>query len=306
MAIFILAAWLGGFGLSVNESRLDVVLVQVQAQVQQADSVKEITRESTFENLEGFSALVLKQVENLFGSQHLPSGMGTPVEPGVYVTLSTDKLAIFDHELPLLKEGKLADPTIAEDCLSECPLAFYSAFRRVWLGLNEEAHAIGVDSPSRILWGIEAKLPARTFLAAVYASSESWLGGSVPRLYLLLNGGPAGLRARVFSLLPPQGLVVQTGAQVLGLRVRVEGEQRYVISAVDPKFQRTLQIEGDANLQAALTDINKHYPGKSSLILEAGEHAKVEDLGRVMNQASEWFPRIVLSQGQVIRIGRAQ
>jgi hypothetical protein len=254
-----------------------------------------------FDTLQGFTTVLVSQINAVMGSENLPTGTGSPVEPGLYVTITPERALIFDKVAATIQGGRYADATVAAECKSGCPRVVFDAFHHAWRGLAEESAALAVDLPARVLFAAHRDLPAITLLQTAYAAAET-RPRPVPNLYLLLHGGGAGVRARPVFLLPPGGLAVPAGQRILGLRVRLEGGGRYTITAADPRFGRTVSVDA-AGLGPALVDIKRNYPGKEALILEPGEGASVGDLAQVMVVAQEQFARIVLGGGQKIRIG---
>lgn len=256
---------------------------------------------SAFDSLQGFRTVLVSQINAVLGTENLPSGMGLPVEPGVYVTLSPQRTVIFDNVAATIKGGRYADPTVAAECQSGCPRVIFDAFHFSWHSLVEEAAAIGIDVPSRVLFAADRTLAAKVLVQTAYAAAET-RPGPVPNLYLLMNGGQAGVRARPFSLVPPRGLRIRAGQRVLGLTIKVEAGARYRISAADPRFGRTLVADA-TTLGATLADLKKHYPGKETIIIVPGDSATVGDIVQLMLGAQEFFPRVVLSGGQRVTIG---
>ena len=249
-----------------------------------------------FAELKGFKTVVLAQIESVIGSDNLPVAMGHPVEPGVYVTLSQSRSLLFDREGPGLNGGRLADRSAASECQSGCPAAFYDFFRAQWLGMLQESIAVKVDLPSRVHFATEAKLPARTLIEAAYAVAES-RPKQPPSLYLLLNAKRAGLRAKPFHLLPPKGITRTPGDRLLGLKVHLDGGMNFRMSAIDPRFDKSLTGAGTTQLEAILGDIKRHYPGKDTLIIDIGDNASMDELVAVIRVAEETFPRVVLTVG---------
>lgn len=267
--------------------------------------------EREFEFLDGFSTIVLNQVNRVMGSAKLVAAMGSPVEPGMYVCLARDQVTIFDHDALALSQGVVQDRSIAAKCKSGCTMAAYSAFRRAWLDLEEEASAVSVDVPDRILFAPEADLPARTLVHMAYAAVEARTNHAVPNLHLLVFTRRAGLRALPFYLLPPEGLEVRASAQTLALRVTLMGGERFEISAGGRLFTRTLKVEGMAALTEALADIKENFPGKAALVIDAGQTGPGEgeagtgpttkELIDAMTALPDAFPNVVLALGQPIR-----
>jgi hypothetical protein len=257
--------------------------------------------ESGYEQLQGFQTVLVNQINKVLGTEKLPSAMGLPVEPGLYVTITPQRTVIFDKVGATIKDGRYADPTVAAECQAKCARSIFDAFFFNWRALAEESASLGIDVPSRVLFAADAQLPAKLLIETAYAAAET-RPGMVPSLHLLLNGGMAGVRARPFSLVPPRGLQVGTGQRILGLTVKVEAGGRYRITAADPGFRRALDVDA-STLKPTLVDLKKNYPSKMTVIIEAGDTATIADLVGLMVAAQEQFPRVVLSGGQVVRVG---
>lgn len=282
MTRIVLALWLAAFG----NADQDPVSVPAQG----------------FENLSGFTTVVVNQVNNAMGSERLPSAGGLPIEPGLYVTLSLKEGYIFDRPFITYSNGALQGSTFAKECRSGCSKTAFDAFHFTWRRLAGESGVMGIGMPSRVLLAADATLPATTLLDAAYAASET-RPQQVPSLHLLVNGGKASMRARPFFLVPPKGMRVPPGQRILGLKVEFLGNQKYRITAADPRFGRTLEAEGQKQLKAMLRDIKKRYPNKESIILRPGPSTTVGDLVQVMLTAQKSFPRPVLSAGQRVLVG---
>jgi hypothetical protein len=255
---------------------------------------------SSYENLQGFSTVLVNQINQVVGTERLPSAMGLPLEPGVYVTISPERAVIFDKVAATIQGGRYADQTIAAECASGCARSIYDAFFFNWRALVEEAAAINNDVPSRVLFGVDGEIPARLLVETAYAAAET-RPGTVPNMYLLLNSGQAGVRARPFFLVPPKGLSINVTQRVLGLTVKVEAGGRYTITAADPRFARTITADSKS-IKAKMVDIKKRYPGKETLVLLAGDTATVNDFVGLMVAVQEQFPRVVFSNGAHVRV----
>lgn len=255
--------------------------------------------EQGYEQLQGFQTVLVNQINKVLGTEKLPSAMGLPVEPGLYVSITPQRTLIFDKVGATIKDGHYADPTVAAECKAKCARSIFDAFYYHWRSLTEEATSLGIDIPSRVLFAVDAQLPGKLLIETAYAAAET-RPGRLPTLYLLLNGGQAGVRARPFSLVPPQGLRVPASQRILGLTIKVEAGGRYRITAADPAFRRALDVNV-TTLKPTLIDIKKNYPGKQTIIVEAGDTATVADLIGLIVAAQEQFPRVVLSGGQVVR-----
>ncbi|MGB1700592.1 MAG: hypothetical protein ACPHRO_11600 [Nannocystaceae bacterium] len=257
-----------------------------------------------FERLEGFESIVLNQVNQVMGSDRLPSGMGLPVEPGVYVVIASDRLTIFDKAVAGVEGGQRyanADQ-IAPESKTGCPISVFDGFYSTWSRIVDEARVAALDVPNRVLIGADASLPASMFLQAAYAAMET-RPMSVPNLYMLVNGGRAGLRARPFFVLPPEGLLVPSGQRPLALRVTMKGGDRFSVSAASPKFGRVVEATSSSELFSILQDVKKRNPGKETLIIDASEGGTVGDMLKVIALAQDEFSRVVLALGQKVVIG---
>jgi hypothetical protein len=250
--------------------------------------------ESGFEQLKGFETVLVNQINTDVGSTRLPTAMGYPVEPGVYATLGMNVASIYDRQVATLNGGTLANTVAAKNCRSGCSAVFYGAFRRAWMELREEADGLQLDVPTRLMFAADSQLPAATLVDASYAASEA-RPMQPPALYLLLNSGKAGLRARPYYLMPPGGLRSEAGDRLLGLRVRIEMGGRFQMSAIDPRFPRNTSGTGPEELKAVFKDIKKRYPGKETIIIDAGPGTNVGDIVSVMAIAAEPFPNVVLA-----------
>ncbi len=257
---------------------------------------------SEYEQLEGFVGVVVKQINAIFGTERLPAAPGFPVEPGVYVTLAPNQMLIFDKVGTTLSGGMPADQAAAAECKSGCSRAFFDAFRVAWLDMQNEAQAVEAEVPIRVLFGAEAGLPARALVDAAYAASEA-RPGVVPNLYILLNGGPAGLRARNFFLVPPGGLAVSPARNPLGLTVDVMGGGRFEVKAADSRLLAPTTANGSEAFDKLLVGLDRRFPSKDVLILRPGPNALVADLVQVMTIASDRFPIIVFDMNQGVRVG---
>ncbi len=270
-----------------------------------------------FEQLQGFNTVVLNQVNEVFGSEHLPAMAGLPVEPGMYVTISDTRTFIFDRLAATISDNRYVDPDVDAykatrqkkegdrtglECRSGCSRTVFDAFYAQWRKLVQEGDAIGLDVPVRVLFAIDGQLPARLLIETAYAASES-RPLSPPRLSMLVNAGAAGLRARPFSILPPSGLIVDPGQRILGLRAKFSESGKLVVTAADPRFGRTLEVATPEELRRVLKDIKRRYPAKETLIIDVNSATTVNDVAGVINASQEYFPRIILTDGRRVRVG---
>ncbi len=257
-----------------------------------------------FEELEGFDAIVLNQVNEVLGVDRLPAGMGLPVEPGVYAVITQDRLTIFDKAVAGIEGGRqfVGADQVASESESGCPLSVFDAFYLVWSRVVDEARVSALDIPTRVLLAADAALPAKLLVQTAYAAAET-RPMTTPNLYMLVNGGRAGLRARPFFLLPPKGLLLPSGQRPLGLRVTMKGGDRFSVSAASPKFGRVVEAASGAELLNILQDVKKRNPGKEVLIIDVSEGGTVGDLLKVITLAQEEFSRVVFALGQNVVIG---
>jgi hypothetical protein len=250
----------------------------------------------SFEELEGFKTVLLSHINAVLGSEHLPSAMGLPVEPGVFVTLTMERVQVFDRNIGTLQAGRLADGTVAAACKSGCAAVFFNAFSQAWEKLSFEAAGLALEVPTRVLLAAHADLPARTLVEVAYAAAET-RPVQPPFIYFLLNSGRAGLRAQQVFLVPPEGLTLARHLATLGLTVRVAGGS-YAVTAADPRFGRQVAANDLAHLIAVLKDIKKRYPGKETIILQPEQNATVRELVEIISSVRDDFPAIVISGGQ--------
>ena len=252
--------------------------------------------QKTYEQLEGFVGIVVKQINRSFGTERLPAANGFPVEPGMYLTVGSSQMTVFDRVGATLQGGQPADSTAAAECKSGCSRAYFDALRHAWLDLLNEGAAIGDEMPNRVLIGADAAIPARSFIDAAYAAAESRPGG-VPSLYILLNAGPGGLRARNFFLVPPGGMRLTAATNALGLRIVVKGGQQYELSSADGRSVTKQTINSAQALGEALSAVDRRFPSKDAVVLEAAGSATVGDVVQAMVVTEERFPIPILSMG---------
>lgn len=250
----------------------------------------------TYEQLDGFAGVVVKQINKVIGTDRLPAANGFPVEPGMYLTLGSNQMTIFDRVGATTAGGVPQDTTVAAECKSGCSRAFYDSLRRTWLDLRNEGAAIGDDMPNRVLIAAEATLPARAVVDLAYAAAES-RPVQVPSLYLLLNAGPGGLRARNFYLVPPGGLRLSPGTNALGFKIVVKGGGSYELGSANGRSVAKQEINGKEALDAVLSRLDRQFPSKDAVVLEVAAGASVGDLVQAMVLTEERFPLHVLSMG---------
>lgn len=250
----------------------------------------------------GLDTVILTQINATFGSEKLPLGNGAAVESGMYVVVSPQALTIYDQPLSELQGGVLPDSPASRECKSGCSELLWKGFRNAWLQLDEESSHFGVEVPGRVMIGAEASVPAHTVVEVAYAAAET-RPGALPTLSLLINGGNAGLRTRPFYLLPPGGLRVSPGDNVLALRVALGSNEAFSISAAHPRFAPEVSGTGWKQLSTELAKIKKAWPNKGVVILDVGTDASVGDVVNAMLAAQKHFDEFVLSEGAKVRWG---
>jgi hypothetical protein len=254
------------------------------------------------ETLQGFDAILLTQINALFGSENLPLANGSPVEPGMYVTVSAQQALIFDTKIIDLQAGVVPPSAASRECKSGCKTSLWSPFRQMWLRALEEAQTYTLEIPARVLFAAEASVPAKTVIELAYAAAETRPSGP-PNFSLLVNGGNAGLRARTFFLLPPGGLRVAPGDNALGLRIELGAGEAFTLSAAHPRFSPTIQGVGMKDLAAQLVIVKKSYPNKETVIIDVGDDATIGDVVNTMVAAQKQFGTVVLTSGTPIKWG---
>lgn len=253
-----------------------------------------------FEELRGYTTVVINHVNSVLGTENLPASVGVPVEPGLLVTLPLDRVQVFDRDVLALQGGRLTDTSIAPECQSNCPAALFDAFQEAWLETAVEASTFAVEIPTRVLFAVHRDLPASTLVEAAYAASETRPVGP-PALSLLVNSARAGLRALPFFLLPPRGIELRPGSAALGLTVEV-APGRYTIMSADARYANRTEVTSTQKLALQARDLKKRFPGKEAVILVPGEGTTVHELLSVAAVLVPHFPRIVLSKGQDVLI----
>lgn len=261
-----------------------------------------IRAQTTPEVLQGFDTVLLTQINAIFGSERLPVANGGPVEPGIYVTASPQQLLIFDNKIGDLQDGVVPPGPASRECKSGCKASLWSAFRTVWLRSLEEAQTFVLEVPTRVLFAVEASVPAKTLVELAYAAGET-RPGTPPSFALLVNGSNAGLRARNFHVLPPGGIRVSPGDNALGLRVSLGAGESFTISAAHPRFAPNIEGTGWKALASELARIKKGYPNKGTIIIDVGDDATVGDVVMVMVAAQKHFPDAVLTNGLPVKWG---
>ena len=253
-----------------------------------------------FEELRGFSTVVINHINAVLGTENLPSGVGVPMEPGMLVTMTGDRMQVFDHDVVGLQGGVLTDTTVAEECRSKCPAAFFDAFQQAWVEHAVEASTFGVEIPTRVLFAVNHQTPAVTLVQAAYAAAET-RPVNPPALSVLVNSEKAGLRAAPFFLLPPTGLEMRPGSAALGLTIFLEPGS-YTVTAADTRYASERRATDLTKLAQLAKETKRRYPGKETVILEPRGNLTVGELMRVATTLAPLFPRVVLSGGQRVRI----
>jgi hypothetical protein len=249
-----------------------------------------------FEELRGYTTVVINHVNAALGTENLPAAVGVPVEPGLLVTMPLDRVQVFDRDVLKLEGGRLSDGSIAPECKSGCSAALYDTFQEAWLETAVEASSFAVEIPSRLVFAVHRDLPASTLVDAAYAASET-RPVNPPAMSLLVNSSRAGLRAQPFFLLPPTGLELRPGSAALGLTVDV-APGRYTVKSADARYANRTEIASLEKLAAHVKALKKRFPGKEAVILVPVEGVTVDELLRVTAVFLPQFPRIVLSKGQ--------
>lgn len=265
------------------------------------DPVLERARAQEVTVIAGLDTVILTQINATFGSEKLPLGNGAAVEAGMYVVVSPQNLTIYDQPLTELQGGALPESPASRECKSGCSQLLWTGFRNAWLQLDEESAYFGVEVPGRVMIGAEASVPASTVVEVAYAAAET-RPGALPTLSLLINGGNAGLRTRPFYLLPPGGLRVSPGDNVLALRVSLGANEGFSITAAHPRFAPEVSGTGWKQLAAELSKIKKSWPNKGVIIVDVGD-ASVGDVVNAMLAAQKHFDEFVLSDGAKVRWG---
>lgn len=252
------------------------------------------------DRITNFSSVVVNHVNTTIGTEALPVGTGTRVEPGVFVTIGMNELHVFDHVAARLQNGKVTDVAVAPECRSGCPAVFYDAFQYEWLRMAIEASYLEIDIATRVSFAAAADVPAQTLLTAAYAAAET-RPGAVPTLSILVNMAGRGLRAQSVFLLPPEGLVLQQGSAALGLTIEFDTEG-FVVRGADATLGRGKRGKSLSDVQRILAGIKKRNPGKESVILVPRAGVTVGQMMTLIQVIRTNYPRIVLSLGQDVVI----
>lgn len=290
-----------GTSTVINAQRSLAVEASTSGKLPTPPSWAELLRAQVTQTLQGFDTVVLTQINATFGSENLPIATGSPVQPGIYITGSPSELLVFDGKIADLQDGVVPPGPASRECKSGCKALLWSALRKVWLTGLEEAQRLALELPTRVAFGLEASVPARTLVELAYAVAET-RPGQPPSFDLLVNGGNAGLRARPFFLLPPAGIRVAPGDSVLGLRVTLGPGEQFELSAAHPRFSRNIRGTGWKELAKQLVAIKKQYPNKGTLIIDVGE-GTVGDVVMVMVASQKQFPRVVVTDGLPVKWG---
>ncbi len=280
-----------------------VALIGALLAAPEVEPISERLRGQEAEVLQGLDAVILTQINGLFGSELLPVANGGPVEAGLYAIVSAQQLLIFDQKISDLEGGVLPAGPASRECKSGCRDMLWDGFRNGWLQLTEETQTFSVELPTRVMIAAEASVPAYTVVEIAYAAAETRLGGLTPDLSLLINGGNSGLRTRPFYLLPPGGLRVSPGDNVLGLRVTLGANESFAIDAAHPRFAPEVSGTGWKQLAAELAKIKKTWPNKGVLIIDVGKDASIGDVVNTMLAGQKHFENFVLTEGLPVRWG---
>jgi hypothetical protein len=251
--------------------------------------------------MSGFPSVVMSHIERTIGTMHLPTANGTALDSGMFVTIGPDRMYVFDHESTKLRQGRVAERTVAPECVSKCPAALFDAFQYEWLQLAVESSALATRIPQVVHIAADTTVAATTLVEVAYAASET-RPAAPPQLSLLVNMPGRGLRALPFHLVPPQGLELQQGSAALGLTVEF-GQGTYKIRASDPSFARDARVQKLSQVQSLLNDLRKRYPNKRTVILVPDDSVSVGQLVQLVVVAMRAdFTRIVLSFGQDVYV----
>ena len=172
----------------------------------------------------------------------------------------------------------------------------------VWRRLVDEARIAALEVPTRVLLAGDATLPAKTVISVGYAAVET-RPTATPNVYMLVNGGRAGLRARPVFLMPPEGLLLPPGQRPLGLQVMLLGQGQYRVKTASNSLKSDIEVTSADGLRKVLEDIKKRNPSKDAAVLDVSEGGTLGDLLNVIMLAQESFPKVVVSSGQRVIIG---
>ncbi len=252
----------------------------------------------SLERITSFSNVVVNHVNGSIGTESLPQGSGLAVEPGVFVTIGSNKLQVFDRDVAVLQDGLVTDATIAQECKSGCPAVLFDAFQFEWLKMAVESSYLDIDTATRVIFAASADVPAQTLLMSAYAAAET-RPGAVPTLSVLVNMAGRGLRAQPIFLLPPKGLTLRQGSAALGLTIEFDAET-FVVSGSDAMLGRGKRGKSLTDVRKILASVKKRYPGKDSIILVPRAGVSVGQLMTLVQAVRTSYPRIVLSLGQAV------
>ncbi len=253
-----------------------------------------------FDHLKGFASVLVTHLNAVLGTENLPTAMGQPVQPGMFVTVSMERVQLYDRNISVLNGGSLGKAAAAAECKSGCAEVLFTSFQEGWLEAAVEAKSLSVEIPTRVLFAAHRNLPARTLVNVAYAVAETRPVGP-PQMALVLNGGKAGLRSLPFHLVPPEGLVMPRESAALGLTVTV-GAAGFRVTAASPRFGRELTAASVPQLVALVKDIQKRYASKTTIVYQFDDTATVGRLLQVVQAVREQFPTVVLSAGQKLLV----
>lgn len=254
------------------------------------------------DTLQGFDSLLLTQINVLFGSENLPIANGIAPQPGMYLTLTSDQVLVFDQKIIDLQDSVVPPGPASRECKSGCKASLWSPLRRFWLQALEESQTYSLGMPSRVLFGAEASVEARTLIEVAYAAAET-RPAQPPSMHLLVNGNNAGLRSRPFYLLPPGGLRVSPGENALALRVTLSAGETWRLSAAHPRFSPSVEGMGWQELAKQLLVVKKKYPNKGAIVIDVGDDVTVGDVVNAMIASQKPFPVVVLTAGGPVKWG---
>jgi hypothetical protein len=253
-----------------------------------------------FEQLQGFSGILTAHIGRVMGVDKLPAAMGAPLEPGLFVTVTPERVMSFDTNVASLSAGRVTDAAVAAECRSGCPAVLYDGFLAAWLDMAVESSALGTDMAGRVVFAAHADVPAKTLLQVAYATAET-RPSAPPVLALALNGGQAGVRVQPFSLIPPGGMDLPASTAALGLTVEADAG-RYKVKAASAQFNRELEAADARGVAAIVDDIKRKFPSKEALVIAVGESITVGELVSLIVAVRGRYSRIVLNLGQPLQI----
>lgn len=251
------------------------------------------------EMLPGFPELLSGELERSFGEAKLVRGTGYPVEPGYYVTMTSDRIQVLDRTSLDLDNGRPVKPQQASQCRSHCDAALWNLFSGVWRDSHRNDLRARFVHPRRVLWASSSELDAQSFLGSAYAALETWPQSTLPAMYLLVDAGPGGVRSRQFRLMPPGGVSTASQSAALEFRIRVFPNARFELAAQSPQFRFSGVKDGASALLGGLTEVKRRYPGKRAVVIEPMDGTTMSDVVVAMDATLELFPEAILDSASV-------